>query len=873
VNRSLGTADRGNPAGWRHRSLGALVALWTVGLAACGGSGSDSGLTTTSGATAPTITTQPQSQTATVGSTATFSVQATGTAPLSYQWSKNATTISGATNASYTTPATVSGDNGATFTVTVSNSVGSQTSNAATLTVTAAAVAPTITTQPQNQTVTVGATATFTVVASGTAPLSYQWSKSGTAIAGATSASYTTPATVSADNGATFTVTVSNSAGSQTSNAATLTVTAAAVPPAITAQPLSQTVTVGAMATFSVTATGTAPLSYQWSRNGSAITGANGSIYTTPATVSGDNGATFTVKVSNVAGSQTSNAVTLTVTATAVPPTITTQPQNQTVTVGATATFTVVASGTAPLSYQWSKNGTAIAGATSASYTTPATVIGDNGSTFSAQVSNAAGSTTSNAATLTVKQLSGNGAPIMFQHIASSTNPAGNGIAGHAFTFYTESLPPNTVAVMGVSALASINVTISDTLVGSWSSAICNASGGTGNTKAWVFVQSLGATGGADTITINVGSSDTQPVQFDITFWENISTSSPANGSLCTGNITPGSGGSISPGSFTPATNNDASGGNVIWNYTPICSATAAGNPTTWVPASGFSLLNGDIIWTNKQGFPEASQYYIQATQASVTPSITATGDTADCFNSTSVALMVANNGATAPSTIHVASIIHESFFGVTAPGTQVIQTPTVGNLRILAFTWAGGCPGAAIQCVGSVSSSDSCSWTLIGGTGAAAEQAYAQNCSPCSTCTVSITYTGTGTMPQASFRFYDMENASANSYQNSTGGGGACTSPTVSNAPGNFTPTGASSGLTIATIGNGNGPITGPASGSPAGATFDLWTYTDQTDTDLADNADGQAHYYYSSNASQTWNWAKQNSNDQCYWWASNYN
>src|SRR4029077_5523248 len=85
-----------------------------------------------------------------------------------------------------------------------------------------------------------------------------------------------------------------------------------------------------------------------------------------------------------------------------VAPTITTQPQSQSVTAGGTATFTVVASGTAPLGYQWSKNGAAIAGATGASYTTPATVSGDNGSKFTVQVSNAAGSQTSNAATLTV---------------------------------------------------------------------------------------------------------------------------------------------------------------------------------------------------------------------------------------------------------------------------------------------------------------------------------------------------------------------------------------------------------------------------------------------------------------------------------------
>src|SRR5467141_3667908 len=96
---------------------------------------------------------------------------------------------------------------------------------------TASVVAPSITTQPASQTVTVGQTATFTVVATGTSPLTYQWKKNGTSISGATSSSYTTPATTSSDNGAQFTVVVSNSAGSATSSAATLTVTASSTTP------------------------------------------------------------------------------------------------------------------------------------------------------------------------------------------------------------------------------------------------------------------------------------------------------------------------------------------------------------------------------------------------------------------------------------------------------------------------------------------------------------------------------------------------------------------------------------------------------------------------------------------------------------------
>ncbi|MCX8004390.1 MAG: immunoglobulin domain-containing protein [Burkholderiaceae bacterium] len=175
-------------------------------------------------------------------------------------------------------------------------------------------VAPSITAHPQNQTVTAGQTATFSVTAAGSAPLSYQWRRNGTDIAGATASTYTTPATTLADNGAQFTVVVSNAAGSVTSNPATLTVQAAPVPPSITAQPQSASVTEGQTATFTVTATGTAPLSYQWRRNGTAIAGATASTYTTPATTLADNGAQFTVVVSNAAGSVTSNPATLTVT-------------------------------------------------------------------------------------------------------------------------------------------------------------------------------------------------------------------------------------------------------------------------------------------------------------------------------------------------------------------------------------------------------------------------------------------------------------------------------------------------------------------------------------------------------------------------------
>jgi beta-galactosidase len=140
---------------------------------------------------------------------------------LIYQWKKNGVDIAGAVDSSYTTPATIATDNGSLFSVVVSNGAGSVTSKSKTLTVN---TPPSITTEPVSRTVAVGKTPKFTVTATGTKPFTYQWRKNGGNIAGATKVSYTTPPTTLADNGALFSVIVTNSVGSVTSNNATLTV-------------------------------------------------------------------------------------------------------------------------------------------------------------------------------------------------------------------------------------------------------------------------------------------------------------------------------------------------------------------------------------------------------------------------------------------------------------------------------------------------------------------------------------------------------------------------------------------------------------------------------------------------------------------------
>jgi len=345
---------------------------------------------------APSIVTQPANVTVSEGLPATFSVVAKGSAPLAYQWMRGGANISGATSSSYSLAQVAAADDGALFSVSVTNAEGSVTSHSAMLSV--VQQAPQITTPPQDATVNEGQPATFTVVATGSG-LEYQWSRNAVAIAGATGSTFTTAATIAADEGSTFAVVVSNGGGHVAAGPALLHVHAR---PRITAQPADKSVIEGQSATFSVTASGFRTLSYQWRRGGTEIAGATGASYTINAAAFTDDGAQFDAVVTNSVSSATSIAATLHVSPAA--PHITQQPSATTVNEGQPAVFSVVATSSVPISYQWHKNGTAIAGATLASYTTPVTTFADDGGVYSVVVSNSVGgaSTTSANARLTV---------------------------------------------------------------------------------------------------------------------------------------------------------------------------------------------------------------------------------------------------------------------------------------------------------------------------------------------------------------------------------------------------------------------------------------------------------------------------------------
>jgi len=237
------------------------------------------------------------------------------------------------------------------------------------------------------------------VTASGKAPLSYQWYLNGIQIAGANATSYTLPSVKLTDAGA-YTAVVRNAAGEVLSNPAMLTVNPAAIAPVIMVQPQPVAVTAGHTAQFSATATGTAPLAYQWQRNGVNIAGAtaaNCSVVNAQSV----NAGSYRVIVSNAAGSVTSTAATLTVNPAGQPPVILTQPAAATRTVGQSVTFTMTASGSGSLTYQWYLDGIPIAGAIAPSYTLAAVELTDAGA-YTTGVRNTAGEVLSKPAVLTV---------------------------------------------------------------------------------------------------------------------------------------------------------------------------------------------------------------------------------------------------------------------------------------------------------------------------------------------------------------------------------------------------------------------------------------------------------------------------------------
>lgn len=406
--------------GTRPRAWLCMGIIWLVAalLAACGGGGGGDSVSTPQ--PDGTILTQPADASVTEGAIAVLSVTATG--DVRYQWQRHVagrwTDVPGATQARCETAPTLLSDDGTQYRVRITAGSRELYSSAMTLRVTAAPQPPRLLVHPADVSATVGGTAVFNVTASGTSP-TFRWQRSSDGVAwvdasDGQAATWILAPVALTDDGLRVRVVVSNDAGSVTSPVARLVVQPTMAAPLFTLQPASVTATAQSTATFFATATGAPVPTLSWqtrsdtSPDWTDVPGASGGSLAVGPVAAADHGRWYRAVATNARGSVASLPGQLRVATAQEPPAVTAAPGDTTRGTGATATFTVAALVTSDLTYQWQVSvdgGTTFAnitGATRATYTTPPAAVSDDGKRFRVVLTNAAGTTTSTPARLSV---------------------------------------------------------------------------------------------------------------------------------------------------------------------------------------------------------------------------------------------------------------------------------------------------------------------------------------------------------------------------------------------------------------------------------------------------------------------------------------
>ena len=352
--------------------------------------------------TSPNISNPPASRTNLAGTTATFTVTATGTEPLRYRWRKgtaflpNVGRLSGTTNTTLTISNVMVSDVGS-YSVVITNLYGAVTSSVAVLTVWSP---PKIGYPPSSQTNYVGTTALFSVTASGTSPLSYRWWAGGNALSNGGNMSGTTTAelilsSVATNEAGDYCVVVTNPYGAVTSSMATLTVIQS--PPEIVQAPAGGFQPAGSDFTFSVTARGAEPMSYQWQRNGLDIPESTATNYTRSNLTLVDSG-DYTVVITNFLGSVTSSVAKLTV---GYPPVVVDPPHSSTNFLCRTTVLSCNFTGALPMNLQWLFNSARLVDQTNSTLTLT-NLQASNEGYYALSATNAFGGTVSTSARLLI---------------------------------------------------------------------------------------------------------------------------------------------------------------------------------------------------------------------------------------------------------------------------------------------------------------------------------------------------------------------------------------------------------------------------------------------------------------------------------------
>jgi hypothetical protein len=443
----------------------------------------------------------------------------------------------------------------------------------------------------------------------------------------------------------------------------------------------------------------------------------------------------------------------------------------------------------------------------------------------------------------------GPGTPALVQNVSSSTNPVGIGISGNNFKF---TLPNDVLAgnalvlkVAYASGASFAATPVTDSNGNVWPTVPqASVADSHGNVNLAVFVLP-NANPGETTITVHF-TAPVRPFQYDCGEWMNIAPDSPVSGSLGASAV---AGPIAAAGSFTPA-NNDLGGGNLVLYYVHTDDNPGSGNSASSIVAgSGFTLLDADIAWGTDTNSYHASAYQLQRIAAPVNPSMTVTTAPGnEHFVVLAIALKAAAGGTAPLPGIRILKLHH--FTNEVPPTAWSIQFPTTGSNLVVAVTT--NAPNSSNTTITSVTDNHGNAYVKTEPSNDEPQWWVAEGASTSSD--TKLTFHMNGGSAGMSMRIFEITGAAASGAVDAAGGMTAnCSNLSSISAAPTITPATAN-GLTIATMFLGLGP--GLSVTAPAGALFDLVTYSGEVDMDTMENADAVGHLYNGSTATESWSW-----------------